>query len=366
MVLKGGGILPRDQVFASREEVTSIGEELALGSNGGTDLAPGGSNGGTSLAIGHVKGEEPTEESLRKKAKTGEPSGHAEVLGEWTTSHLTPASTEVGQPGGGVEASVETDLMEECGCPAFARKVASWLDGLNEVAKSSSRSTPALLAEKFPLTEETRAKMLEVVPWDSTDPYKTMLQYPRAKCKGILHITCFDYGERGLHGKGIYAGSDAALWLHNFESHDQLKRIDVVPVKDPGTDGLSLSHFGYGTDGKMLNATVVFAIVSAVLYSIESQEQLPGYFKVAAGAIKVQYNAHATGLDRLVSNMLVSNLHASVNRSMDDPLLLANELGRHGLIEAQDIRNVMKSYKVRLMSSPNLALKKTRRRPQPG
>ena len=78
----------------------------------------------------------------------------------------------------------------------------------------------------------------------------------------------------------------------------------------------------------MLNATMVFAIVSAVLYSIESQEKLPGNFKVAAGAIKVQYNAHATGLDRLVSNMLVSNLHASVNRSMDDPLLLAHELGR--------------------------------------
>ena len=113
---------------------------------------------------------------------------------------------------------METDLTEESRVAAFARKAASWLDGLNEVAKSSSRSTPALFAEKFPLTEETRAKILEVVPWGSTIDYKTMLQYPLAKCKGILHITCFDYGERGLHGKGIYAGSDAALWLHNLET----------------------------------------------------------------------------------------------------------------------------------------------------
>ena len=116
----------------------------------------------------------------------------------------------------------------------------------------------------------------------------------------------------------------------------------------------------------MHNAIMVFAIASAVLYCTESQEKLPGYFKVAAGAIKVQYNAHATGLDRLVSNMLVSNLHASVNRSMGGPRLLANELGRHGLIEAQDIRNVMKSHKVRITNAPNLALKKTRRRPRSG
>ena len=144
---------------------------------------------------------------------------------------------------------METDLTEESRVAAFARKAASWLDGLNEVAKSSSQSTPALFAERFPLTEGTRAKMLEIVPWDSDHGYTTMLRHPRGKCKGVLHIACFDYSERGLHGKGIYAGSDAALWLHNLESLDQLKRIDVVPVKDPGTDGLSLSCFGYGTDG---------------------------------------------------------------------------------------------------------------------
>ena len=73
--------------------------------------------------------------------------------------------------------------------------------------------------------------------------------------------------------------------------------------------------------------------------------------KAAAGTIKVQYNAHATGLDRQVSNILVSNLQPSVNRSMDDPLLLAHELGRQGLTEAKDIRNVMKLYNGMVLSS---------------
>ena len=83
---------------------------------------------------------------------------------------------------------METDLTEESRVAAFARKAASWLDGLNEVAKSSSQSTPALFAERFPLTEGTRAKMLEIVPWDSDHGYTSMLRHPRGKCKGVLHI----------------------------------------------------------------------------------------------------------------------------------------------------------------------------------
>ena len=45
--------------------------------------------------------------------------------------------------------------------------------------------------------------MLEVVPWDSTIDYTTMLQYPRAKCKGILHIACFDYSDVVCMGRGF-------------------------------------------------------------------------------------------------------------------------------------------------------------------
>ena len=118
--------------------------------------------------------------------------------------------------------------------------------------------------------------------------------------------------------------------LQKLQSLDQLRRIDVVPVVAHCTDGVGLSVFGYGTDGAMVNATMVFAIASVVLYSIESKEELPMQLKAAVGAIKVQHIPHATGMDRLVANMVVSNINAKINRSMDDPLLLASELGRHG------------------------------------
>ena len=148
------------------------------------------------LAIGNVEEEQPTEESLLKKAKREEPS---------VESYAEEGGVEHGRP----LASMETDLTEESRFVAFVRKAASWLDGLNEVAKSSSQSTPALFAERFPLTEGTRAKMLDIAPWDSDHGYTAMLRHPRGKCKGVLHIACFDYSERGLHGKGIYGGSDA-------------------------------------------------------------------------------------------------------------------------------------------------------------
>ena len=88
--------------------------------------------------------------------------------------------------------------------------------------------------------------------------------------------------------------------------------------------------------------------------------------KAAVGAIKVQHSAHATGVDRLVANMIVSNVNAKVNRSCDDPLFLASELGRQGITGAKEIRDIMKSYKIRSMNSPNLALKGPQRRPRPG
>ncbi len=95
---------------------------------------------------------------------------------------------------------------------AFARRTADWLDQLQ--SGNARGSLPVALAERFPLDATTRAKMLAAVPWDSNHGYTTMLRYPKTpKCKGVLHIASFDYSERGLHGRGLYAGVDAISWL---------------------------------------------------------------------------------------------------------------------------------------------------------
>lgn len=62
---------------------------------------------------------------------------------------------------------------------------------------------------------------------------------------------------------------------------------------------------------------------------------------------------------RLVANMITSNVNSKINRSMDDPLLLAAELGRYGLTTTKEIRSVLKAYAVRVMATPSLSLKRT-------
>ena len=82
--------------------------------------------------------------------------------------------------------------------------------------------------KQFPLNNDTRANILERVPWDSNHGYTTMLRYPKSKSKGVLHIASFDFSERGLPGKGIYAGEDAIAWLRNWTNFDDMKSTNIV------------------------------------------------------------------------------------------------------------------------------------------
>ena len=203
---------------------------------------------------------------------------------------------------------------------------------------------------------DTRQRMLKVVPWDSEKGYTTMLRYPKGKCRGILHVSSFAYGENGFHGKGIYA-VDAVAWLKNACVPFEVKRLDVAPVLAPGSD--SLSSFGYGCDGPMVNSTIVCALVALVLYAIETGAAMPGAIVQELIGVRVQYTKRASGMDRLVENMVNSNVNSKINRSMDDPLLLGNELGRQGMSTTREIRAVLKAYTVRVMATPSLSLKRT-------
>ena len=206
------------------------------------------------------------------------------------------------------------------------------------------------------MNKDTREKMLRAVPWDAERGYTSMLRYPKSKCKGVLHASCFAYGENAFHGKGIYA-VDAVTWLSHAHVPFNMKRLDVVPVLAPGSDALSL--FGYGSDGAMVNSTILCALVALLLYAVDTGVQMPDAIVQELSGVKVQYAKHASGMERLVANMITSNVNSKINRSMDDPLLLAAELGRYGLTTTKEIRSVLKAYAVRVMATPSLSLKRT-------
>ena len=165
--------------------------------------------------------------------------------------------------------------------------------------------------------------MLGVVPWDSEKGDTSMWRYPKNKCKGVLHVSCFAYGENAFHGKGIYA-VDAVTWLSYVRVPFNMKRLDVVPVLAPGSEALSL--FGYGSDGAMVSSTILCALVALVLYAVDTGVQMSDTIVEELNGGNVQYVKHASGMERLVANMVTSNVISKINRSMDDPLLLAADI----------------------------------------
>ena len=133
----------------------------------------------------------------------------------------------------------------------------------------------------------------------------------------------------------------------------------------PGTDEHSLSAFGFGADGAMVNGTYLFALVVLVLFAVAQGTTGPPLLVTFLQAIPVQQARADSTSSRMVESMVISAVQSTVNRCMDDPLLLAAELARHvpstatatGVSAAMTsgmstIRNVVKLYKARTAVSP--------------
>ena len=180
----------------------------------------------------------------------------------------------------------------------------------------------------------------------------------------------------------MYA-TDAIVWLQQFDGHSSLERLgrlDVGPVLAPGsaflpgTDEHSLSAFGFGADGAMVNGTYLFALVVLVLFAVVQGTTVPPLLVKFLQAIPAQQTRADSTSSRMVESMVTSAVQSTVNRSMDDPLFLAAELARHvpstatGVSAAMAsgmsaIRTVVRLYKARISLTPQLRLHKTQKRP---
>ena len=178
-----------------------------------------------------------------------------------------------------------------------------------------------------------------------------------------------NYGEKGLHGKGMYA-NDSSLWLNNLQMPLDFKRLEIVPIQIPGAPEESqpasggpplgpLAVFGYGADGGMINSTIMFALCAVVLYAVETNTEVPPTWQRKLQNIPAQYTRHDNSCARLVNTMVTSAVDSKVNRSMDDPLVLSKELLRCGLASGSNVRTVVRMYKARIMKSPTLQMKRS-------
>ena len=245
--------------------------------------------------------------------------------------------------------------------------VAGWLEQKSKDATKEGSSLVEHLTHMFPVTQELRAQMLLKVPWPPTHPYLPLLRVPAHKTKGFVHISMLHFGEKGLHGKGLYA-ADASLWLRHLEWPLNIRRLDIVPVQTPGANqtpviggsGGELGVFGYGADGAMVNSTILFALSAVVLFAIESDTAVPEEWVKKLQNIPATYAKHDNRASRLVTAMVTSAVNQKVNRTMDDPLILSKELSRRGVdcCPQSSVRSVVRLYKARTMGSPTLTMKR--------
>ena len=144
--------------------------------------------------------------------------------------------------------------------------------------------------------------MLELVPWDSSLGYTSMLrQNKSSKTKGTLHVCCLNYGVRGFHGKGMYIG-DVVTWLEHLQLPVNINCLDVVPVMMPSNNIASasvgapttLSNFGYGADSFTVNGTIICGLVALVLYAVVHKVRVPSALVKTLQGIQALYTRSTT------------------------------------------------------------------------
>ena len=209
--------------------------------------------------------------------------------------------------GGGEEADTSTvDIAmsndTESEARAYIENVAAWLASLADEVGSASSSLPILLENMFPMSDGTRRKILDKVPWDTgTSTYAGMLSQPKPlKMKGRVHVAMLNYSEHAFHGGGMYVG-DAIMWLRHVELPMDLKRIDVQPCRvmsdqaygGPGKDSAGpLASFGWAADGAMVNSTVIFALVALALYAVVKDCTIPPAIVESLSVIRTMFTRH--------------------------------------------------------------------------
>ena len=174
------------------------------------------------------------------------------------------------------------------------------------------------------------------------------------------------------------------MWLQQFGGHSSLERLGrlaVAPVLAPGsaflpgTDEHSLSAFGFGSDGAMANGTYLFALAVLVVFAVVQGTTVPPLLVQLLQAIPVQHTRADSTASRMAESMVTSAVQSTVNRSMDDPLLLAAELTRQAPSTTatgvsamasgmSTIRTLVRLYRARTSMTPSLRLHKTQKRSQ--
>ena len=163
------------------------------------------------------------------------------------------------------------------------------------------------------------------------------------------------YQESSFAGKGLYL-EDSLLLFDNWRQWaDHVLNIRPVGV------GVSHDCFGWVCDGAMINATRGFAMIAVAVFLGAGQWQhaVPAEIVDFLSKIKVKYIRYVNSQSRMVASLVDSAVNNKTNRSVEDPIFLANELRRLSLGTASGVKLAFQMYKARLLANPALHMKES-------
>ena len=201
----------------------------------------------------------------------------------------------------------------------FLVQVADWISSLEGDGSSLPECLGVVLAEVGTPDDVVKA-FKDKVQWVPCLNFQTV---PKFSKRGHMHISMLSYQVSSYVANGMFVG-DAKLLL----KAQGLRCLEGKTISIKPRAGANPTCFGWEVDGPVENSTIAFAMTCIVAYCLHADCTMPQPLARLLKAVPVHFYKHDTAQERLVSNLVASATQRHVNRTIQCPIFLAEELNR--------------------------------------
>ena len=208
------------------------------------------------------------------------------------------------------------------------------------------------LINKFGNEYDFRTLFRNKVPWLSgtETSYVKFQNTPRGSVKSYIHVSFLSYSAASYPGKGIYL-TDAFVMLQASSLLALLgKTIQIRPRVVQ-----VLSSFGWESDGAVVNGVISFIMSALVAWAAVHEQALPQPLARALGRISATYTKHENNQNRLLQSLVDSEAMRFANRTICDPIFLAQEFARCSFNQSH-VKGFVRLYRQRTLTNAALAM----------
>ena len=229
----------------------------------------------------------------------------------------------------------------------FLVQVADWISSLEGDGSSSLPECLGVVLEGNGTPDDVAKAFKDKVQWVPCLNFQTV---PKFSKRGHMHISMLSYQVSSYVANGMFVG-DAKLLL----KAQGLRCLEGKTISIKPRAGANPTCFGWEVDGPVENSTIAFAMTCIVAYCLHADCTMPQPLARLLKAVPVHFYKHDTAQERLVSNLVASATQRHVNRTIQCPIFLAEELSRF-TFQPTYVKTFVKLYQQRMMMKPSLQL----------